>query len=174
MIGKRCLLTSGDCPQHPLPHGAVAQLIERFVRNEEVVGLIPICSTTFPIKWLQGPQSARMQQGLPHISQCRAMCRHGESDAGRENPRVGMSQISSRAIADAPRGPPPSAPPSQLSGLLLQPSAPPSFRRSAPPPFRPSAPLRPSVVPPLRLSFQVSAFSPSVLPPPPADVRPRV
>lgn len=25
--------------------GAVAQLIERFVRNEEVVGLIPICST---------------------------------------------------------------------------------------------------------------------------------
>lgn len=29
----------------PLTHGAVAQLIERFVRNEEVVGLIPICST---------------------------------------------------------------------------------------------------------------------------------
>src|SRR5208283_280538 len=28
-----------------LPHGAVAQLIERVVRNDEVVGLIPICST---------------------------------------------------------------------------------------------------------------------------------
>ncbi len=27
------------------PHGPVAQLIERFVRNEEVVGLIPIGST---------------------------------------------------------------------------------------------------------------------------------
>ncbi len=30
------------------PLGAVAQLIERVVRNDEVVGLIPICSTTFP------------------------------------------------------------------------------------------------------------------------------
>lgn len=31
---------------HYLPfHGPVAQLIERFVRNEEVVGLIPIGST---------------------------------------------------------------------------------------------------------------------------------
>ena len=29
----------------PFGFGAVAQLIERFVRNEEVVGLIPICST---------------------------------------------------------------------------------------------------------------------------------
>ena len=28
-------------------HGAVAQLIERVVRNDEVVGLIPICSTIF-------------------------------------------------------------------------------------------------------------------------------
>lgn len=28
------------------PRGPVAQLIERFVRNEEVVGLIPIRSTT--------------------------------------------------------------------------------------------------------------------------------
>jgi hypothetical protein len=27
--------------------GPVAQLIERVVRNDEVVGLIPICSTTF-------------------------------------------------------------------------------------------------------------------------------
>ena len=27
--------------------GAVAQLIERVVRNDEVVGLIPICSTNF-------------------------------------------------------------------------------------------------------------------------------
>ena len=27
------------------PIGAVAQLIERVVRNDEVVGLIPICST---------------------------------------------------------------------------------------------------------------------------------
>ena len=38
-------------PRRPLHNvrppglGAVAQLIERFVRNEEVVGLIPICST---------------------------------------------------------------------------------------------------------------------------------
>lgn len=31
----------------PLPaFGAVAQLIERVVRNDEVVGLIPICSTS--------------------------------------------------------------------------------------------------------------------------------
>jgi hypothetical protein len=30
-----------------LPFGAVAQLIERVVRNDEVVGLIPICSTKF-------------------------------------------------------------------------------------------------------------------------------
>jgi hypothetical protein len=29
----------------PLLYGAVAQLIERVVRNDEVVGLIPICST---------------------------------------------------------------------------------------------------------------------------------
>ena len=29
----------------PSPFGAVAQLIERVVRNDEVVGLIPICST---------------------------------------------------------------------------------------------------------------------------------
>ena len=28
-------------------NGAVAQLIERVVRNDEVVGLIPICSTIF-------------------------------------------------------------------------------------------------------------------------------
>jgi hypothetical protein len=35
------------CKQTP-PFGAVAQLIERVVRNDEVVGLIPICSTTFP------------------------------------------------------------------------------------------------------------------------------
>lgn len=28
--------------------GAVAQLIERFVRNEEVRGLIPLSSTKFP------------------------------------------------------------------------------------------------------------------------------
>jgi hypothetical protein len=32
-----------------LPCGAVAQLIERVVRNDEVVGLIPICSTTFSL-----------------------------------------------------------------------------------------------------------------------------
>ena len=31
--------------QRPLGYGAVAQLIERVVRNDEVVGLIPICST---------------------------------------------------------------------------------------------------------------------------------
>ena len=31
--------------QTPLGYGAVAQLIERVVRNDEVVGLIPICST---------------------------------------------------------------------------------------------------------------------------------
>lgn len=31
----------------PFLFGAVAQLIERVVRNDEVVGLIPICSTTF-------------------------------------------------------------------------------------------------------------------------------
>ena len=31
-------------------HGAVAQLIERVVRNDEVVGLIPICST---IRWIE-------------------------------------------------------------------------------------------------------------------------
>ena len=38
----------GSPPQNiPSLHGAVAQLIERFVRNEEVVGLIPICSTIF-------------------------------------------------------------------------------------------------------------------------------
>lgn len=29
------------------PVGAVAQLIERIVRNDEVAGLIPVCSTTF-------------------------------------------------------------------------------------------------------------------------------
>lgn len=38
----------------PFGFGAVAQLIERFVRNEEVVGLIPICST----KGLRGKTSA--------------------------------------------------------------------------------------------------------------------
>ncbi len=42
---NRCLLASGVFPKPPLPHGPVAQLIERFVRNEEVVGLIPIRST---------------------------------------------------------------------------------------------------------------------------------
>jgi hypothetical protein len=31
--------------KHPSLYGAVAQLIERVVRNDEVVGLIPICST---------------------------------------------------------------------------------------------------------------------------------
>lgn len=42
---KRCLLRGSDSPKPPLPRGAVAQLIERVVRNDEVVGLIPICST---------------------------------------------------------------------------------------------------------------------------------
>ena len=32
--------------QTPFGYGAVAQLIERVVRNDEVVGLIPICSTS--------------------------------------------------------------------------------------------------------------------------------
>lgn len=35
----------------PFPaFGAVAQLIERVVRNDEVVGLIPICSTSFHLR----------------------------------------------------------------------------------------------------------------------------
>ena len=38
----------GVVQKQPLLYGAVAQLIERVVRNDEVVGLIPICSTTFP------------------------------------------------------------------------------------------------------------------------------
>ena len=41
------LFYSAETVLHKLPflHGAVAQLIERVVRNDEVVGLIPICST---------------------------------------------------------------------------------------------------------------------------------
>jgi len=43
-----CLLAAWASSKTPFLSGAVAQLIERFVRNEEVVGLIPICSTSFP------------------------------------------------------------------------------------------------------------------------------
>ena len=39
------LLRQTGPSQRPLGYGAVAQLIERVVRNDEVVGLIPICST---------------------------------------------------------------------------------------------------------------------------------
>jgi hypothetical protein len=46
---KNCVLLGGRPPSITplrLAHGAVAQLIERVVRNDEVVGLIPICSTS--------------------------------------------------------------------------------------------------------------------------------
>jgi len=42
-----CLLARVPFPIPHLPHGPVAQLIERVVRNDEVVGLIPIWSTIF-------------------------------------------------------------------------------------------------------------------------------
>jgi hypothetical protein len=56
-VAEKILFYSGrtDLQTVPFPHGAVAQLIERVVRNDEVVGLIPICSTTF------GPASFRMR-----------------------------------------------------------------------------------------------------------------
>lgn len=41
-----CLLAGPDFPITSPLYGPVAQLIERFVRNEEVVGLIPIRSTS--------------------------------------------------------------------------------------------------------------------------------
>lgn len=41
--------------------GALAQLGERIVRNDEVVGSIPICSTT-GIKMLSQPESVRPRQ----------------------------------------------------------------------------------------------------------------
>jgi hypothetical protein len=45
--GLRFCFTHGgrSLKKHASGHGAVAQLIERVVRNDEVVGLIPICST---------------------------------------------------------------------------------------------------------------------------------
>ena len=43
---KRCLLAPKLFPFLTFLHGPVAQLIERIVRNDEVVGLIPIWSTS--------------------------------------------------------------------------------------------------------------------------------
>ena len=41
------------------PYGPVAQLIERVVRNDEVVGLIPICSTIFKGRFPRGSVKKR-------------------------------------------------------------------------------------------------------------------
>lgn len=64
-IRKRVDLASAVL--HYLPfHGPVAQLIERFVRNEEVVGLIPIGST---------------------ISQCEMVSAVANGEGGRPRPK---------------------------------------------------------------------------------------
>jgi hypothetical protein len=63
IAGKKwCLLAAKHFPQPSFLgwHGAVAQLIERFVRNEEVVGLIPICSTILDSNGGGGPESDRL------------------------------------------------------------------------------------------------------------------
>ena len=49
----------------PFLAGAVAQLIERLVRNEEVAGLSPVCSTSFR-RWRKLP-CRRLAEGGPLI-----------------------------------------------------------------------------------------------------------
>jgi hypothetical protein len=61
------------CKQTP-PFGAVAQLIERVVRNDEVVGLIPICSTIFiaPSVLTAGGRGVfRGEIGVPGVTRTR-------------------------------------------------------------------------------------------------------
>jgi hypothetical protein len=54
--------------------GAVAQLIERVVRNDEVVGLIPICSTNFsPIAGEKLPFEASVQEGIASVNDARLL-----------------------------------------------------------------------------------------------------
>ncbi len=57
----------------PSLYGAVAQLIERVVRNDEVVGLIPICSTNFLSEAERKlPAEASAQAGLSRKPKRRA------------------------------------------------------------------------------------------------------
>jgi hypothetical protein len=52
--------------------GAVAQLIERVVRNDEVVGLIPICSTNFsPEAGEKLPSVALAEEGFTSADDAR-------------------------------------------------------------------------------------------------------
>ncbi len=54
----------------PFLAGAVAQLIERLVRNEEVAGLSPVCSTSLrPAGY--GWQASRKQTGISSYSRWR-------------------------------------------------------------------------------------------------------
>lgn len=66
--------------------GALAQLVERFVRNEKVSGSIPLCSTTAQVVPSYGRQASGISTNLEG-----ELCSLGDSSPQREPREDGMA-----------------------------------------------------------------------------------